>query len=249
MLEPIKTDKLYKIIMERISALIDEHKLEPGNKLPSERELASALSVSRASVRQAIAALSVKGLLVIRQGDGTYVSDLGDEKSHMLELLGNYLAKRQVVPDDILESRILVECEAARLCTNRATAEQLLKIKEIHLLKLEEDSGETGENTQLNQQLHYAIAEGAQNQVLLMFMEVLWNTMNNNMWPLLKRESIIKYEQKRSHDLQHEAIVNAICARDEDGAYEAMYKHLTSIRDDMIKVMESTIDFSIETVQ
>jgi len=229
MLEPIKTEKLYQIIMKRISDLIDEQKLEPGDKLPSERELASALSVSRASVRQGIAALSAKGLLVMRQGDGTYLSDIKEEKGHVLELFGKFMVKTLVDPDDIHESRIMVECEAARLCAGRATDEQLLKIRKIHLLKMDTDHDETKENARLNKELHYAIAEGAHNQVLLMFMEVLWNIMGNNMRPLLKQESS-----------QHEAIVNAICARDGDGTYKAMYSHLTSIRDGINKVIRKT---------
>jgi GntR family transcriptional repressor for pyruvate dehydrogenase complex len=194
--------------------------------------------VSRASVRQAITALAAKGLLVMRQGDGTYISDPGEEKGHVLEVFGRFLAKTQLDPEDILESRILVECEAARLCTTRATDEQLAKIKAIHLSKIDADPDESGENTQLNRELHYAIAEGAQNQVLLMFMEVLWNTMEDNMWPLLKKEAMTKYERKKSHDLQHEAIVSAICARDGGKAYEAMYTHLASIRVGIEKVMD-----------
>lgn len=237
MLEPIKTEKLYKVIMRCISKLIDEQKLMPGDKLPSERELALALSVSRASVRQAITALSAKGLLVMRQGDGTYVSDSGAEKGHILELFGEFLVKKQIDPDDILESRILVECEAARLCANRVTDEQCLKIRAIHELKIKSDPDGTGENVQLNKDLHYAIVKGAQNQILLMFMEVLWHSMEDNMWPLLKKESLSKYEQKQSHDRQHEAIVNAICAHDGDGAYKAMYRHLTSIKVGIEKVM------------
>ena len=243
MLQPIKTEKLYKKIMERISELINEEKLVPGDKLTSERELAAALSVSRASVRQAIAALSARGLLVMRQGDGNYVSDLRDEKAHIFELFGKFLAKTQVDPDDILESRILVECEAARLCANRATDAQLSRIREIHLLKIKTDdqNGGAGENFKLNRELHYAIAEGAQNHVLLMFMEVLWDVMNKNMWPLLKKESISKNEQKHSHDLQHEAVVNAVCARDEDASYKEMYNHLLSIRDGIDEVIENPV--------
>lgn len=230
--------------MQRISDLIDEQKLEPGDKLPSERELASALSVSRASVRQAIAALSTKGLLVMRQGDGTYVSDPKDEKGPILELFGKFLARSQIDPDDILESRILVECEVARLCALRATDEQLEKIKNIHILKTKTDNDGTGQYLHLNKDLHYAIAEGAQNQVLLMIIEVLWNIMGNNMWPLLKQESISKKKQKEKHASQHEAIVNALCARDAEGAYKAMYNHLLSIRDGIDEVIDKPLSIS-----
>jgi DNA-binding GntR family transcriptional regulator len=77
-----------------------------------------------------------------------------------------------------------------------------------------------------------------------MIMEVLWNIMGNNMWPLLKQESISKEEQKKKHASQHEAIVNAICAHDAEGAYKAMYAHLLSIRDGIDEVMDKPLSIS-----
>jgi GntR family transcriptional repressor for pyruvate dehydrogenase complex len=130
MLEPIKAEKLYNVIVRRISAFINEQKLKSGDRLPSERELAVALSVSRASVRQAIAVLSAQGILVMRQGDGTFVANyINNEQS--LEIFSRYLARSQLDPDDILEARLLIECEAARLCTARANKEQITKIQNI----------------------------------------------------------------------------------------------------------------------
>ena len=241
MLEPIKTEKLYNIIMRRITDLINEENLGPGDRLPSERELATVLSVSRASVRQAIAALSAKGVVVMRQGDGTYVSN-PNGNGHILELFGQFLAGSQIKPDEILEVRMLVECEAARLCALRADDAQLAKIRDILERKRVED--ERGDNANLNQELHFAVAEGARNKALLRITEVIWDIMGSNMWPLLKRETTSLYQQRELHRLQHEEILNALYAHDETRAYNAMYNHLRSIKEDMDDVMSKSADFN-----
>jgi GntR family transcriptional repressor for pyruvate dehydrogenase complex len=235
MLEPIKTEKLYNIIMRRIFDLIKEQKLEPGDRLPSERELAVALSVSRASIRQAIAALSAKGVVNMRQGDGTYVSNVNGDK-HTLELFGQFLVGSQIDPFEILEVRIMVECESARLCAIRADEAHLAFLR--NLLK-RSSLGEEGvpPRSTLNVEVHTAIAKGAQNKALLRIMNVLWEIMENNMWPLLKRETSNHVEL---HEKHHKEIIDAICDHDADRAYKAMYTHLNSIREDMDSVINKS---------
>jgi GntR family transcriptional repressor for pyruvate dehydrogenase complex len=235
MLEPIKTEKLYNIIMRRIFDLIKEQKLEPGDRLPSERELAVALSVSRASVRQAIAALSAKGVVKMRQGDGTYVSSVNGDK-HTLELFGQFLVGSQIDPFEILEVRIMVECESARLCALRADEAHLKFLK--NLLK-QSSIGKEGvpPRSTLNVEIHTAIAKGAQNKALLRIMNVVWEIMENNMWPLLKRETSNHVEL---HEKHHREIIAAICDHDADRAYKTMYNHLNSIKEDMDSVINKS---------
>jgi GntR family transcriptional repressor for pyruvate dehydrogenase complex len=230
MLEPIKTEKLYHIIMRRITDFIDKKQLGPGDRLPPERELAEALSVSRASIRQALTALATQGIVIMRQGDGTYVSK-PDGEGHTLELFSKFLASSQINPDEIMEVRMLVECEAARFCAIRADRAQLEKIRDI--LDRKRIADEQGENLNLNQSLHFAIAEGAQNKALLKITQVIWEIMESNMWPLLKQETTSRYQQRDLHHLQHEEIVGALYAHDGDRAYKAMYTHLLSIKQDM----------------
>jgi DNA-binding FadR family transcriptional regulator len=236
MLEPIKTEKLYNLIMRRIFDLIKEENLKPGDKLPSERALATALSVSRASVRQAIAALSAKGAIVMRQGDGTYVSN---PDAQTLESFGQFLAGSQIDPDEILEVRILVECEGARLCAIRADDQHLSLLQDI-LKEHEKISPQWETPNTLNKELHTAIVQGAQNKALLRITDVVWDIMRSNMWPLLKKETTNTREQMELHWRQHKEIVSAICLHDSDGAYKAMYSHLSTIKKDMDALISSS---------
>ena len=242
MLEPIKTEKLYNIIMRRITELIKDQKLEMGDRLPPERELAAALSVSRASVRQALTALAAQGIICMCHGDGNYISSATDDNAYTyndnntLELFGRFLAGSQINPDDILEVRVMLECEAARLCAFRASDEQLSLLEKL-LEKNRIKNGDDDSLSNMNKDLHNAIISGANNIVLLRIMDVVWEIMNSNMWPLLKRKSSIRNKQIKLHLSQHERIVEAVCARDEKAAYEEMYDHLVTIKRGMVEVV------------
>ncbi|MDR1901333.1 MAG: FadR family transcriptional regulator [Treponema sp.] len=234
MLEPIKTEKLYNIIIRKITDLIDEENLKPGDKLPSERELAAALSVSRASVRQAIAALAAQGVVTIRQGGGTYVQPPKDDQP--LGLLGKFLAGLQISPDEILEVRVIVECEAARLCAERAGESYLARLQSLlERRRFAEHRADT--ISAMNRDLHSAIAEGAQNKALGIIVNVIWNIMDGNMWPLLKKEGDNRRRQIELHLDQHEEIVGAICERDGEKAAAAMKRHLDDIEQEMDRVI------------
>ena len=231
MLEPIKTEKLYNIIMRRITEFIKEQKLELGDRLPPERELAAALSVSRVSVRQALTALAAQGIISVRHGDGNYISDVSNNR-HTLELFGHYLAGSQINPDEILEVRIMLECETARLCALRADEDQLALLQDL-LERKRMQNGKTDSLSNMNKDLHRAIAIGANNSALLHIMDVLWDMMGNNMWPLLKKESSDREKQIEQHLDQHEKIVNAICTRNGQAAYDEMHNHLDTIEKDI----------------
>jgi GntR family transcriptional repressor for pyruvate dehydrogenase complex len=231
MLEPIKTEKLYNVIMRRITEFIKEQKLESGDKLPPERELAIALSVSRASVRQAITALAAQGIITMRHGDGNYIAQSGNGKG-LLELFGHFLAGVQINPDEILEVRLMLECEAARLCALRADDNHLALLRNL-LERNRIQSGQEDSLSNMNKDLHSAIASGAHNSALMRIMDAVWDIMGGNMWPLLKNESNNRKRQIELHLDQHEQIVEAICARDEKTAYQEMYNHLTTIEKEM----------------
>ena len=131
MLSPIKTEKLYTIISHQIEDLIEQEHLKPGDKLPSERELAQALSVSRTSVRQAISAIASKGLITVKQGDGTYVAEpvIKMPKDIIIDSLGQSLASRQINPIEIAQARRLIESETAKLCALNADEKTCKKLR------------------------------------------------------------------------------------------------------------------------
>jgi len=105
---PIKSEKIYKMVIDQVKDLIEDGRLSPGDRLPPERELASMLTVSRASVRQAISALEALGIIDIRHGDGTYVAE-ESSNDNVIESFSSLLIKEQMSPDEIMETRLLIE--------------------------------------------------------------------------------------------------------------------------------------------
>jgi len=228
---PIKSEKIYMTVIKQVKGLIDDGHLSPGDRLPPERELASMLSVSRASVRQAISALEAQGIVEIRHGDGTYILDAA-AADEVIESFSRFLVAEQIAPTEILETRKIVECEVARICAERASAEQISKLEGLlERKRLAEGSGES--LAEMNHRLHMAIAEGSSNRGLIKVMEVLLEMMRLNMWPALKGLSERREERISAHLDQHERLVEAIGRRDGEAAYRWMKTHLETIEQEM----------------
>ena len=124
----IKRESTLEVIVQQIKDQIKKGILKPGEKLPSERELASLLGVSRTSVREAIKALSFSGYLEVIQGKGTYVLEMStkyDEIVNFFSGFSNYSL------DYLMEARIMLEGEFARLAALNASQEEIDLIEKI----------------------------------------------------------------------------------------------------------------------
>jgi GntR family transcriptional repressor for pyruvate dehydrogenase complex len=120
---PLHRNKLYEQVADRIQGLIVAESLCPGHKLPSERELAERLKVSRTVVREAIRALSVRGLVRVKPGCGTYVQELTPKDAAAPLELFLKLRRASDSFDDLHEVRRMIEVEVAGLAAERATEE------------------------------------------------------------------------------------------------------------------------------
>ncbi len=234
MLSPIKTDKLYMIIMDQITSMIDDENLGPGDRLPSERKIAAELSVSRVSVRQAISVLAEKGLLVVRQGGGTYVAD-HSKKPEVVKDLSLQLASKQINPAHIAEVRLLLEPEIARLCAINADEETCRRIGSL-LDRRRLAEGRGAAYDEMNGEFHMAIAEGSGNPVYVVVMNEINELMKNNMWRFGKQRSNSRLEVLNLHLDQHEALYGAIAAHDSELARDIMQQHIGCIESEMNKV-------------
>lgn len=227
MFEPIKNEKLYKMVVNQVKGLIAEGALSPGDRLPPERELATMLTVSRASVRQAISALEALGVLESRHGEGTFIAK---EESHddLIESFTKILVKEQITPEEIIETRRIIECPNVRLCAERASGGQIEQIR----LMLEENRMKVNKGaslSEMNRDFHISIAEGTCNRSLVKITEALYKLMEINLWPRLKDLSEQRPERTKKHLVQHEAIWDAIKSRDGELAAKRMQEHLDTI--------------------
>jgi GntR family transcriptional regulator, transcriptional repressor for pyruvate dehydrogenase complex len=111
-------------VVEKIRVMVEEDQLMSGDKIPSERELTERLNVGRSSVREALRALELLGLIETRRGEGTFIRDFQDH--YLIELLGTFFLKNNKVKQDLVEAKTVIELDFIRLVAHYDEQDELL---------------------------------------------------------------------------------------------------------------------------
>lgn len=192
--------------------------LTPGQKIPSERQLADALAVGRSAVREAIKSLSLLGLLDVRQGDGTYLA--GSTSGLLPRVLewGLLLGERAVV--DLIEARTEIEISVAGLAAERASADALERIGQRYAAMQSAPDLEAYVEADIG--FHVEVARSSENEVLANLIVSLQSLLQ--VWA----RRVLEYAQETETSLQmHEPILTAIRERNPEQARAAMSAHMT----------------------
>lgn len=224
-LKPIKTRKIYEEIVERIREFITSGELQPGDRLPSERDMAERLQVSRASVREAFSALEMLGLLEIRTGEGTYIRQVNIESVMSSLTWVLYMEKDAVL--ELLEVRKILEVQVAALAAQRANPEDLQNIEEA-LKQMYRDLQNVRLGEHADERFHFAIAQATHNKILIHLMSALSDTMERT----LKASRSKLYEGKDMPERlykEHALIYEAIRQQEPSEASERMFAHLAGV--------------------
>ncbi|AUN17186.1 GntR family transcriptional regulator [Clostridium botulinum] len=221
MFTPIKNAKVYEQVIEQIKTMIISGNLQKGDKLPSERELVDQLKVSRTSIREALRALEIVGLIKCKQGEGNFIRDNFDNS--LFEPLSLVFMLERSNKEDIIEVRRIIEVEAAALAAKRITKDQLKKLEYIiYEFKNSEDEKIL---VNLDKNFHYEIAQASNNFILLNII----NSCSTLIDSLIKnaRYKIMKnVENKKELVDQHEKIYLALKEKDSELASQLMKEHL-----------------------
>jgi len=203
--------------------LIRDGRLNPGDKLPPERELAEAFGVSRTSVRDAIRVLEMQGMVEPRQGDGTLVRDLSPDS--LVNPLASVLGRNGRLLTELLDVRKILEPPlAARAAAHASDADikNLSAILDRQAEKVRQGELAIDEDTQF----HYTIATAARNSVVMRVVDVLMDLLRES------RERSLQVKGRLQKSLAgHHQILAAIHARDQAAAEAAMRQHLQEIED------------------
>jgi GntR family transcriptional regulator, transcriptional repressor for pyruvate dehydrogenase complex len=195
----------------------------PGERLPSERELSELLSVSRPTVREALQALAALNIVEMRHGSGTYVSSL--ELEELLQPLGFALEVGTSAVVHLFELRLAIEPFAASLAAERATDEELVRIRTL----VEGSSPETltrEELIQIDSEFHTLIVEAARNPLLI--------ALHRSLGPIERqsRELTSRSPSAAKRAIaEHRRLLEALERRDPVAATLAMQQHLTRVRE------------------
>lgn len=173
--------KVYLEIVKQLRLLISKEKLKPGDKLPSERELSERLIVGRSSVREALRALELLGLIETRRGEGTFIRDF--RGNQLVQLLSTFILQDEKAIDDVIETKYCIEMDCLKLAIKR------YKTSAIHELK------ETIQNQPINDEtFFYQIAQLADNH-LLMRVWLILNDYFNALEIMPKENKLMLYNE------------------------------------------------------
>ena len=218
-IQPINKLTLIDHIIEVISNLISEGKLKPGDALPSERKLSEMLKISRNSVRQAIKALSVLGVLKTRAGSPTYlnksISKLFTNPFKFVSILHNIKAI------ELFETREMLEVKLVKLAAEKATNKDIERINSI-LEKGKVFLNNPEEFSFLESEFHNAIFKAARNRLLAAMMDSINEVLFER-----KKKSLLLFSDYKKILKQHTNIFAAIKNKDPDKAGKVMLEHLS----------------------
>ena len=222
--QSIQPEKLSTAVARQIELLILRGILRPGERLPSERDLAERLSVSRPSLREAVAELSDRGLLTSRAGAGIFVADvLG---SAFAPALVRLFSSHDEAVSDYLEFRRDMEGLAAERAAKLGSDTDLKVIAEIFAkMETAHAKRDPRDEARLDAEFHLSIIEASHNIIMLHMMRSMYDLLREGVF--YNRQVMFKQRTNRADLLdQHRAIHEALQARDPKAARQAVEAHL-----------------------
>lgn len=223
--QPIRTERIYQKIVDQIRSMLHAGQLNPGDRLPSEREIAEQLQVSRPAVREAFSALEMMGLIEVRPGEGTFVRS-GEISAPFALLLAMQPDTTQV--SEMLELRRPLEGEAAALAALRSTPEEQAQIERC-LVRMEQDLQRPDLGDAADWEFHMAIAVASHNSLLIRVMSHLQDALKVAVETTRHRLFQIEGMGQRLVE-EHRTIFQAIRRGDAEAARAAMVLHITAAR-------------------
>lgn len=226
MAEKSETSRLYERVARAISTRIVSGDYAVGQRLPSERDLAQAHSVSRPTVREAIIALELDGLVEVRMGSGVYVIAASPNDGRAGET--------DIGPFELLEARRGIEGEVCALAATRIDDETLAELRQLLEIMRADDVVRSEE---ADRRFHETIARATQNSAMVASVEMLWNARARSpQYRLLSDKAHGAGVVPRLED--HMVIYEALAARDPDAARAAMRQHLTNVMEAILAATE-----------
>lgn len=228
LVEPVRRYRLYQDIVAQIEALLDRGELRPGDQLPTERILAEQFQVSRASVREALRALELLGIVETHAGGGTFVrravaGDLARPLSALISR-GHPIA-------DVIEVRGLIEPALAARAAERVMPDELAELREI--VAAQERKIAAGESyAEEDTRFHELVGRAARNDLLVTMLTAIFDVLRAS------REEWLQTNARAHASLDaHRRILSALEAHDAAAAREASADHIRAVGEGILKLL------------
>ena len=170
-IQAIKVQRLYLQVAQQLQQLIASGEFKVGKRLPAERDLASQFGVSRPTIREAMIALEIAGLVEVRSGSGVYVTGQRSQA-------GNLGDDQEPGPFEILEARRMFESEACALAAERISDAQLDELDTL-LVRMQDENQSIEDAEEADHRFHCIIAEASGNSAIAATIYWLWQLRND----------------------------------------------------------------------
>ena len=229
--KPIETSSIYTRVIDQILTLIRNGSLKKGDQLPSETQLTKQFGVSRSSVREALKALEVLGILESKTGVGSFVKEdtLSDAAFSLLHELAE-----EGGPLEIMEARKAVEPQIAFLVALRRTADDLKAMKRV-VNSMEQQVAKGEPTMEVDLEFHLLLAAACKNPVLADCMRLISSRMQKRFWQIMKADSLSVPGRPATYLGHHRKVLEAIDEQNASKAEAAMLEHLEAVEDGLEK--------------
>ncbi len=221
------SDRLYRDVARKLLDELVAGRFVVGDRLPAERELALQYNVSRATVREAVIALEVQGMVEVRVGSGAYVCRLPGQNDN---------PGFNITAFELSEARLLLEGEAAALAATQITQSELGELAAL-VEDIERENRNPHGTEKADRAFHLAIARATRNSAIYEAVERLWDLRSTS------PECALLHEKARSANIkpvvdEHTAVLDALRNQDPKAARSAMRAHLAAVLDSLLFATE-----------
>lgn len=227
-MESVAPQRLYARVADALRKRICDGEFAIGQRLPAERLLALEYEVSRPTIREALFALEISGLVEVRVGSGVYI---------LASSTANTPKDAEMGPFEILEARRLIEGEVCAIAAARVTDIQIAELEQLLVAIGHGGASDVTVSEDADRRFHVLIAEATQNSALVQAVEALWDA----------RERSPEYQlmASKAHAAgvvprvdEHAAIIHALLTKDPTMARNAMHQHLSRVLDSILLATE-----------
>lgn len=210
-------------VADQLVAAVREQRLRPGDRLPAERDLGRRFGVSRPTIREALAALELAGIVQSHKGKGTLVIATSSQVASW---------GVEVLPPQVFEARVAIEPVLAALAAEKRYPEDMAHLHEV-VAELESEFERTGAY-ETDLPVHRAIARAARNPILQRALEDALVHTHSPLWVDLRRRALAKLDTREGHVEETRTVVHQIESGNATEAASVWRRHLVFFRDEML---------------
>lgn len=238
-MDQIGIKRRYYDVGVKIEELLHSGVFQAGERLPSERELSERFNTTRATIREAIIMLELKGLVIVRQGAGIYFIDSPGKINNR-----SLIPYSDIGPFELLQARQIIESNIAAFAASQIKINELRELKRVFDAQIAALNGDGSNFEELNRNFFRLIADSTQNRVLINQANEMWKMIRttNPLWSELNKQFHHDVEIKKRWIDDHKRIFLALQKRSPEDVSQAVWQHIENSKQQLMKIASSNAE-------